>query len=157
MLTSSQEQWNTTAQWLDTSYQTNTLVYSLSAEKAYSLAGKGLRAVFLQLWEQRVAAQDVMTASTAKSVQFARAMWASIMAHALMAEYQQAGYIRHPTMAVVNTKHLLTNRAALDQLKKLNDRITLLAANAKLVWTDVNALATKAGLTSKARGKRRQV
>lgn len=74
MLTSSREQWNATAQWLDTSYQTNTSVYSLSADEAYSLAGKGLRAVFLQLRERRVAAQDVMTASTAKSVQFARAM-----------------------------------------------------------------------------------
>ena len=157
MLTSSREQWNATAQWLDTSYQTNTSVYSLSADEAYSLAGKGLRAVFLQLRERRVAAQDVMTASTAKSVQFARAMWASLQAHVLMAEYQQAGYIGHPTMAAVNTEHLLTNRAAPDQLKKLNDRVTSLAANAELVWTDVDALASKAGLTSKARGKRRQV
>ena len=132
-------------------------VYSLAADEAYSLAGKGLRAVFLQLWERRVAAQDVMTASTAKSVQFARAMWASLQAHVLMAEYQQAGYIGHPTMAAVNTEHLLTNRAAPDQLKKLNDRVTSLAANAELVWTDVDALASKAGLTSKARGKRRQV
>lgn len=74
-----------------------------------------------------------------------------------MAEYQQAGYIGHPTMAAVNTEHLLTNRAAPDQLKKLNDRVTSLAANAELVWTDVDALASKAGLTSKARGKRRQV
>jgi hypothetical protein len=83
MLTSSREQWNATAQWLDTSYQTNILVYSLSADKAYSLAGKGLRAVFLQLRERRVTAQDVMTASTAKSMQFARAMWASLQAHVL--------------------------------------------------------------------------
>jgi hypothetical protein len=122
------------------------------------LAGKGLRAVFLQLGERRVAAQDVMTASTAKkSMQFAWAMWASFQARGLMAEYQQVGYIGHPTMAAVNTEHLLTNRAALDQLKKLNDRVTSLAANAELVWTDVDALASKAGLTSKARGKRRQV
>ena len=49
-------------------------VYSLAADEAYSLAGKGLRAVFLQLWERRIAAQDVMAASTAKSVQFAKAM-----------------------------------------------------------------------------------
>jgi hypothetical protein len=68
MLTSSQEQWNATAQWLDTSYQTSTSVYSLSDDDAYSLAGKGLRAVFLQLRDRRVAAQDVMMASTAKSV-----------------------------------------------------------------------------------------
>ena len=33
-----------------------------------------------------------------------------------MAEYQQAGYIGHPTMAAVNTEHLLTNWAAPDQL-----------------------------------------
>ena len=132
-------------------------VYSLAADEAYSLAGKGLRAVYLQLRERRIAAQDVMTASTAKSVQFARAMWASIQAHVLMAEYQQAGYIGHPTMAAVNTEHLLTNRAAPDQLKKLNDRVTSLAANAELVWTDVDALATKAGMTFKVQGKRRQV
>ena len=74
-----------------------------------------------------------------------------------MAEYQQTGYIGHPTMAAVNTEHLLTNRAAPDQLKKLNDRVTSLAANAKLVWMDVDALDTKTGLTSKARGKCRQV
>jgi hypothetical protein len=37
-------------------------------------------------------------------------------------------------MATVNTEHLLTNRAAPDQLKKLNDRVTSLAANAELVW-----------------------
>jgi hypothetical protein len=49
--------------------------------------------------------------------------------------------IGHPTMAAVNTEHLLINQAAPDhQLKKLIDRVTSLAANAELVmygrmWT----------------------
>jgi hypothetical protein len=51
MLMASHEQWNSTTQWSDTSYHTNNGVYSLAADEAYySLAGKGLRALFLQLW-----------------------------------------------------------------------------------------------------------
>ena len=53
-----------------------------------------------------------------------------------MVEYQQAGFIGQPTMAAVNTKHLLINRAILDQLKKLNDRVTSLASNAELASMD---------------------
>jgi hypothetical protein len=63
--------------WIRTTRRTLDAVYSLSADEAYSLAGKGLRAVFLQLRERHVAAQYVMMTSTDKSVQFTRAMWAT--------------------------------------------------------------------------------
>lgn len=98
-------------------------------------------------------AQVILSNLTYKATQFTTALWGSLQAHALMAEYLETDFIGHLSMAVVTSEHLLKHRVTPKQITYLSHRLDTYKIPG--VTTDVDNLLKKANVTSERKRKRR--
>ena len=96
-------------------------------------------------------AQDILSNLTDKVTQFTPALWASLQAHALMAEYLETDFIGHPSMAADTLEHLLKHRVTPKQITSLAHRLD--TYDIPGVTTDVDNLLKKANVTSERKRK----